>query len=88
MLTVHNRTDHTLRVPLPGHKFLHLGPQQHGEVSDHAASFAPLLRLTLSGELALEVAAAPGPPKPTPLQPRRFGSGHSAPRRAGVRGDR
>lgn len=88
MLTVHNRTDRTLRVPLPGHKFLHLGPQQRGEISNHAADFAPLRRLALAGELAIEPAGDLDRPATASVLGHCGRDAHLPARRAGVRGDR
>jgi len=87
MLTIHNKTQHPIRVPLPGHKILHLGPEQSGEIADDAASFEPLARLVQAGEIEIGGHQL----EATPNRPQADGGRRAAPfatRRTGVRGDR
>ena len=87
MHTVHNKTSHALRLPLPGHRVLHLGPDQSGEISEKAVSFAPLIRLALAGEIVIEETANPLPRSAQQRQLAHAGIPLHH-RRSGVRGDR
>jgi hypothetical protein len=70
MKEIVNRTHRPIRVPLPGGKFLHLGPAKSGQVSDQAIqapSFQKLLKsgtIELLGEGNRSVDAPQGPATP------------------------
>jgi len=85
MKEIVNKTQRPVRVPLPGGKFLHLGPVKAGQVSDQATqlpSFQRLLKegtIELVGEGSRSVDAVDGPaqhasthghPPPTVILPK------------------
>lgn len=85
MKEIVNKTHRPVRVPLPGGKFLHLGPAKSGQVSDQATqlpSFQRLLNdgtIELLGEGSRSVDAPDGPsqhaqtqghPPPTVILPK------------------
>ena len=53
MRTVRNKTQLPVRVPLPGGKFLSLGPGKSGQVSDQAVQAPSFLKLVKSGSIEL-----------------------------------
>ena len=53
MKTIVNKTAGALRVPLPQHKVLHLGPKQTGHVSVHDADHPPLKTMIEAGQLEI-----------------------------------
>ena len=70
MKEIVNKTHRPIRVPLPGGKFLHLGPAKSGQISDQAVqtpSFQKLLKkgtIELIGEGNRAVDAPTGPATP------------------------
>lgn len=53
MKTITNKSHKPLKVPLPGGKFLHLGPLKSGQIADGAADSPGLQRLIDAGEIEL-----------------------------------
>ena len=53
MKTITNKSRKPLKVPLPGGKFLHLGPLKSGQIADGAADAPALKRLIKSGDIEL-----------------------------------
>jgi hypothetical protein len=60
MKTIRNKTRKPLRVPIPGGKFLHLGPAKVGQVGDGAVKGAGFKRLIDAGEIEIEDDGAHG----------------------------
>ena len=59
MKNIENKTHKPIKVPLPGGKFLHLGPGKTGQVADSAIDTAPALKkLIEAGELEVHVDGA------------------------------
>ena len=53
MKEIVNKTQRPVRVPLPGGKFLHLGPAKAGQVSDQATQLPSFQRLLKEGTIEL-----------------------------------
>lgn len=53
MQKVRNISKKPVVVPLPQGKKLHLGPNQTGEISDHADDHPPLVKLVENGEIEI-----------------------------------
>ena len=53
MKEIVNKTQRPVRVPLPGGKFLALGPAKSGQVSDQAVQAPSFLKLVKSGTIEL-----------------------------------
>ena len=53
MKEIVNKTPRPVRVPLPGGKFLHLGPTKAGQVSDQATQLPAFQRLLKDGTIEL-----------------------------------
>ena len=53
MKEIVNKTQRPVRVPLPGGKFLALGPGKSGQVSDQAVRAPSFLKLVESGTIEL-----------------------------------
>lgn len=51
MRTIKNLSDKPLRVPLPGGKTLHLGPNESGSIRDAAADHQAIKKLAESGSV-------------------------------------
>jgi len=51
--TITNKSHKPLKVPLPGGKFLHLGPLKSGQIADGAVDAPALKRLVKSGEIEI-----------------------------------
>jgi len=51
MKTIRNKTPRPLRVPLPGGRFLHLGPGKTGQVADHAIERDAVQALVKAGSI-------------------------------------
>jgi hypothetical protein len=50
---ISNKTARPLKIPLPGGKFLHLGPLKTAEISDHAVEHPPIRKLVEAGEIEI-----------------------------------
>jgi hypothetical protein len=48
---ISNKTHKPIKVPLPGGKFLHLGPNKTGNIAERAAEQPSVLRLIKAGEI-------------------------------------
>ncbi|MCZ7650718.1 MAG: hypothetical protein M5U13_05960 [Thermoanaerobaculia bacterium] len=88
MLTVRNLTARPLRVPLPQHRLLHLGPGQVGEATDEAAAHPPLAALAAAGEVEILHGAHDASGRPLSEHGHASTRRPAQPKRAGVRGDR
>jgi len=53
MKEIVNKTTRPVRIPLPGGKFLHLGPTKAGQVSDQATQLPSFQRLLEEGTIEL-----------------------------------
>ena len=53
MKTIRNLTHKPLKIPLPGGKFLHLGPAKAGQIADHAAERPAIQRLLDAKEIEI-----------------------------------
>ena len=53
MKTISNKTRKPIKVPLPGGRFLHLGPAKTGQISDSAAEIPSVQRLVKAGEIEI-----------------------------------
>jgi hypothetical protein len=51
MKMVHNTTRQPVRIPMPGGKVLHLGPDKNGQISDHALEAPAVKRLLDAGTI-------------------------------------
>jgi hypothetical protein len=51
MKTIRNKTPRPLRVPLPGGRFLHLGPGKTGQIADHAIDRGAVQALVKAGSI-------------------------------------
>jgi hypothetical protein len=51
--TITNKSRKPLKVPLPGGRFLHLGPLKSGQIADGAADAPAMKRLIKSGEIEI-----------------------------------
>lgn len=51
MKTVRNKTRRPLRIPIPGGKFLHLGPAKTGQIADKTAGAARFQKMVAAGEI-------------------------------------
>jgi hypothetical protein len=51
MKEIVNKTARPVRIPLPGGKFLHLGPAKSGQVSDQATHLPSFQRLLSEGTI-------------------------------------
>jgi len=49
--TITNKTRKPIKVPLPGGKFLHLGPMKTGQIADLAAERPAVRKLVEAGEV-------------------------------------
>lgn len=54
MKTIVNKTPLPLRVPLPGGKVLHLGPNKSGQVADGAVEHNGLKKLLDAGKIEIQ----------------------------------
>jgi hypothetical protein len=50
---ISNKTRKPIKVPLPGGKFLHLGPLKTAEISDQAVEHAALQKLVKAGDIEI-----------------------------------
>lgn len=53
MKTITNKSRKPLKVPLPGGKFLHLGPLKSGQIADGAADAPAIKRLIKAKEIEI-----------------------------------
>jgi hypothetical protein len=53
MTTISNKTQRPLSVPLPGGRFLHLGPGRSGEIAAKASEHPQLKKLIDAGEIEI-----------------------------------
>jgi hypothetical protein len=53
LITISNKTQRPLSVPLPRGKVLHLGPGKTGQIASNAADHPPLKELIDSGSLEI-----------------------------------
>lgn len=53
MRDVRNKTMRPLRIPLPGGKVLHLGPQKVAQIADNALEHAGVQRLVKDGRIEI-----------------------------------
>ena len=53
MKVIRNLKPKPLKVPVPGGKFLHLGPQKTGQISDKAAGSDAVRKLVKEGEIEI-----------------------------------
>lgn len=79
MKTIRNRTRKPIRIPLPGGRFLHLGPARTGQVTDDAVNRPTLQKLIANGDVeivgdAMNVAGMPG--EVTPVHESTHGHTH------------
>jgi hypothetical protein len=51
--TITNKTNKPIKIPLPGGKALHLGPDKSGQIRDEAAEHAPVQKLVDAGEIEI-----------------------------------
>ena len=54
MKTITNKTRKPIRVPLPGGKFLHLGPSRTGQIADAAAGRPAVKKMIEAGDLEVQ----------------------------------
>ena len=90
MKTITNKTHKPLKVPLPGGKFLHLGPLKSGQIADGAADAPALKRLIKSKEIELagENGDTGGGAHGKSSSARAAKSGHAPPKVVRPQGDR
>jgi hypothetical protein len=77
MKIIANKTHKPIKVPLPGGKFLHLGPNKSGNIAEHAADQPAVKRLVKSGDIEIYEEGS---------QPQAVGAGKSAPGQASTHG--
>ena len=53
MKEIRNKTQAPLRIPLPGGKVLHLGPNKTGQIADHAATAPGIVKLVKGGQIEI-----------------------------------
>ena len=53
MKVISNKTRKPIKVPLPGGKFLHLGPAKTGQISDRASEQPSVQRLAKAGDVEI-----------------------------------
>ena len=53
MKIVTNKTARPIKIPLPGGKFLHLGPHKTGQLADHDAERPALKKLIKAGDIEI-----------------------------------
>ena len=52
-MIITNKTHKPIKVPLPGGKFLHLGPNKSGQIAERAAEAPAVKRLVKSKEIEI-----------------------------------
>jgi len=75
---ISNKTQLPIKIPLPGGKFLHLGPLKTAEIAEHAAERPAIQKLIKAGEIEIlgEGAHPHGGPDVTGGAPREAKHGH------------
>ena len=58
MKNIENKSRKPIKVPLPGGKFLHLGPGKTGQIADSAIDRPAVKKLIEAGELEVHVDGA------------------------------
>lgn len=53
MTTIFNTTAHSIKVPLPHGKVLHLGPRKTGKITAKAVDHPPIAKLVETGDLEM-----------------------------------
>ena len=53
MKNVENKTHRPIKVPLPGGKFLHLGPGKTGQIADGAVDRPAIKKMVEAGEIEI-----------------------------------
>ena len=53
MKIISNRTRKPIKIPLPGGKFLYLGPLKTGQIADHTADRPAVRKLVEAGEIEI-----------------------------------
>lgn len=53
MRVIVNKTQKPIKIPLPGGKFLHLGPLKTGEIADNAVDRPAVQKLVKAGEIEI-----------------------------------
>ena len=53
MKTIVNKTRRPIKIPIPGGKFLHLGPSKTGQISDQASQGSALQKLVKAGDIEI-----------------------------------
>jgi len=72
--SITNKTRSPLKVPLPGGKFLHLGPNKTGQIAEHAAEAPAIQRLVKKGTIEILAEGA----QPVGAGQGKAASGHEA----------
>ncbi len=89
MKTIRNLTRKPLRIPLPGGKFLHLGPSREGQVAPKALERPALQKLVEAGQVeVVGEGALPGGAAGNAPGPHRSTHGHPHPGVVRSKGDR
>ena len=53
MKTITNKSHAPIKIPLPGGKFLHLGPNKTGQIAERASEQPSVLRLVKDGTVEI-----------------------------------
>lgn len=53
MKIISNKTQKPIKIPLPGGRFLHLGPLKKGQIADQAAERPAIQKLVKAGEIVI-----------------------------------